>query len=1112
MLHDRCRIVCLTATFVASLQVSLLAQAAADSESFEKEIRPLLLENCAKCHGADKQQGGLRLDTRQAFMNGGDSGPAVIGGQPDESLLLEAVRHEGDLKMPPGRKLSAEQIASLERWVAAGAKWPADLTPVVDRRKDAWAAHWAFQPITDPPIPRPKDTGWCRTPVDAFVKATLEAKGLAPSPLADRYRQIRRLTYDLTGLPPTPEAATAFLEDQSPDAYEKLVDRLLASEQYGEQWARHWLDVARYADTKGYVYGREERFLVQAPAYRDWVVKAFNEDLPYDQFLLNQIAADLVVPEDRTALAAMGFLTVGRRFLGITPDIIDDRIDVLSRGTMGLTVACARCHDHKYDPIPTADYYSLYGVFQNCTERLVQINEPESRDPAYVAFEKELSTRLENLKKGMEASRTEAMKRVRERVAAYLLVQKDLSKVPQEGFDTVLGKDDLNPAFVRRFTAYLSNAANSDDRIFRPWRIFARLTDADFAAQAIIESGNINKPGLLPLNRKIAEAFATPPSSIGEVAERYGKVFTEIDRLWQEVQKPSGAAGATPPKFLEDPEAEALRQVLYSDRGPCSMPDEPIVTTEWFFDSTTVVQMWKLQGEVDRWLIQSPRSPAHAVAVVDREELQEPRIFKRGSSANRGDEVPRRFLQVVAGQDRKPFSQGSGRLELARVIVAPTNPLTARVWVNRIWMHHFGAGLVRTPSDFGIRAEAPSHPELLDWLARQLVSNGWSTKSIHRLILLSSAYQQRSDEPADAAARELTQSVDPENRLLWRMNPHRLTFEEARDTLLSVTGELDSRLGGRSSELFPVGSSNVRRSLYGLVDRQFLPSILRVFDFANPDLHTPIRSETTVPQQALFAMNHPFIADRAKALADKLTINDPEASIRSLYKSTYQREPTEVELADCRQFISTPVEEASPVVSPETLAWQYGYAEVDPTTGPSRDFVHLPHFNGTAWGGGPQWPDSKLGWARINAQGGHPGDDLKHAIVRRWTATKASNVAIGSTLVHAEAAGDGVRGWVVSSRHGVLKSAPVHNSRVEFNIDRVAVEVGDTIDFGVDYRGGLNSDQHTWVATIRELSDSAIASSWNSARDFAGPSSRQLNPWEQLAQVLLMANELMFVD
>jgi len=1081
------------------------AQSSAEVEDFETHVRPVLVERCQSCHGPDKQKGGLRIDSRKMLLEGGDSGPAIEPGKPDDSLLVRAIRRSGDLKMPPKEALPKEQAAVLERWVAGGAPWPEAKAPTAATRKEVWARHWAFQPVADPKPPA-VDSAWVRNPVDAFIKARLDAEGLAPSPEADRFTLIRRVTYDLTGLPPTAEEVSAFVADPDPDAFAKLVDRLLASKAYGEQWARHWLDVARYSDTKGYVYGREEKFLVQAAPYRDWVVKAFNDDLPYDRFLLDQIAADQANPGDPSALAAMGFLTVGRRFLGVTPDVIDDRIDVVTRGTMGLTVGCARCHDHKFDPIPTADYYSLYGVFQNCTERIAPLDATAVGDEA---FEKELKKRRDALRETRAASRAEASRRARSRVAEYLFAQLDLSSVPPEGFDVILYEKDLIPGFVRRWRAYMDRTAKVDDPIFRPWRRLAALGEAEFAAKAPDVIRDLSRPGAPPLSPRVAKAFATPPKTLREAAERYGKLFAEVDRLWQESQRSSPA-----PKTLADPDAEALRLVLYApDESPCDVPDELMATSETYYSTDAINTLWKLQGDIERWLINSPKAPPYAVAIVDRAEIRDPRIFKRGSTTNLGDEVPRQFLRVVDGPDRKAFSQGSGRLEMARAIVDPSNPFTTRVWVNRIWAHHFGAGLVRTPSDFGIRSEPPSHPELLDWLASRLVAEGWSTKAIHRLVLLSSTYRQRSDGPPDLAARDRASAKDPENRLLGRMNPHRLTFEEVRDSLLAVSGELDRRMGGRAADLF--AGPNVRRTIYGLVDRQFVPGVLRVFDFANPDLHIPTRSETTVPQQALFAMNHPFFADRAGALASRLPA-DPDAAVGALYRAIYQRDPTPDQRLAALEFVSTAGVEPVEAAPAATLAWSYGYGPVDPAKGPTGAFKALPHYDGKAWGGGPSWPDATLGWARITAEGGHPGDDLARSTFRRWTSPVRGEVAIDSTLVHDVAGGDGVRAWVVSSRHGVLKKDVVHNARVDFRVEKIAVEPGDTIDFVVDVRDGLNSDQHLWAPKIRVVSPTAEGtpepSDWDASRDFNGPPTRRLKPWEQLAQVLLMANEFLFVD
>jgi hypothetical protein len=1091
-----------------------------DVRFFETDVRPVLVEHCQKCHGPKKQESGLRLDSRQAILKGGDRGPAVVPGKPDESVLLGAVRYMGDVQMPPNGKLADKQIEALRQWVRLGLPWPESSPASVDKLAEARRRHWAFQPVAHPAPPIVRDGRWEQTPIDRFVLAKLEAAGLAPSPPADRRTFIRRVTYDLTGLPPTPEEVDAFVADSAPDARAKLIDRLLASPRYGEQWGRHWLDVARYADTKGYVYAREERFWVHASAYRDWVVQAFNRDLPYDQFLLMQIAADQAAPLDRGAGAAMGFLTLGRRFLGVTHDIIDDRIDVVMRGTMGLTVACARCHDHKYDPIPTADYYALYGVFLNSTERLIQIAEPTLRNEAYLAFEKELQLRQGKLRDATLAKRNEAAERVRQRVTEYLVAQTELSKYPEEGFDQVLAPSDLIPTFVRRWEAWLAPDAGADDSVFLPWRRFAALKVDEFAASSAAVLHELPQaPGAV--NPRVLQALAPPPESMREVAQRYGKLLSEVDREWKAACETAKLAGEPEPAALAPPESEALRQVLYGAGSPCLVPDEAIVSMESYFDSSTTTELWKLQGEVDRWLIQSPLAPAHAVALVDRDSMRPARIFRRGNPANRGPEVPRHFVSVVAGPNPNPFTQGSGRLELARSIIDPANPLTARVWVNRVWQHHFGAGLVRTASDFGLRADLPSHPELLDWLATRFVADGWSTKNLHRLILLSSTYQQRSDGPMDAAARELARQTDPENRLLSRMNIRRLAFEEFRDSLLAIAGRLDFQMGGRASDMFAGnGAAHRRRTLYGLVDRQFLPTTLRVFDFANPDLHIPLRSETTVPQQALFGLNHPFVAQQAQALvvgASHDDVGDPAEKVRRMYRAVYQRDPTPQQLDFALMFLASAAEEPVATTPAESLAWQYGYGELDETAKRLKTFQTLPYFSGSAWQGSSKYPDAALGWVQLTAQGGHPGNDLQHCSVRRWVAAHDGTFSVTSTPIHEIAAGNGIRCWIFSSRDGMLASLPLHNQRQQMNVESVVLRKGDTLDFVVDVNADLNSDQYLWSPAIRAVSgmpESAGATlrGWEAERDFFGPTPALLNRWEQLAQVLLIANELMFVD
>jgi cytochrome c553 len=1080
--------------------LALDARADEAAEFFETHIRPLLVDHCYQCHSAEaeKFKGGLRLDSREAILKGGDSGAAIVPGKPEESLLITAVRYaDRDLKMPPPkdeapRKLSDAAIANLAQWVRLGAPMPAanaeHRTPDNERRSKP---HWAFVAPRMPQVPAVKNEAWVKTDIDRFILAKLEAAGLAPAPPADPRTLIRRMTFDLTGLPPAAEdgeAAISDLKSQSSNPHagdlsalnsqiSTLLDRLLASPHYGERWARHWLDVARYSDTKGYVYAREERFFVHAWAYRDWVVKAFNDDMPFDRFLLLQIAADQLVPAGSPDLAAMGFVTGGRRFIGVSHDIIDDRIDVVTRGTMALTVQCARCHDHKYDPISTRDYYSLYGVFAACEDRLISIA-GECGDAEY----RKLADKLADT---MKKRRDETMTRLRTRVADYLTAQFELHKYPDEGFDQILEDQDIIPASVRRWRDFLHRTARGFDPIFAPWHALAKLPAEDFEKNAAALLDQLRGERGAELNATVAGAFATPPKSIAEAAQRYGEIFANAD---QQRAAPDAATAALI-AFLDDP------------RSPATVPETGIINNELFFTTAACEELWKLQGDVERWLNKTPTSPAHALVLADREPERNPRVFIRGNPARQGDEVPRQFLEVVAGPKRRPFQNGSGRLDLAQAIVRPDNPLTARVMVNRIWQHHFGTGLVRTPSDFGTRAEPPSHAELLDWLALKFIESGWSVKAMHRLIMSSAVYQQAG------SVRDASDA-----RLLSRFPAHRLDFEEVRDAMLAATGELDATVGGRASELF--AASNKRRTLYGLVDRQFLPGTFRVFDFANPDISTAQRHATTIPQQALFFLNHTFVADRARALAGRDDIasapSDDERLVR-LYRRIYQRQPTAAELDAGRRFIAGATADVPPPPpKPVGIDWRYGWGEYDTAAHRTKTFHSLPHFTGKAWQGGAQWPDGKLGWAQLTADGGHPGNDLAHACIRRWTAPRDGIVTIGGTLIHEPEEGDGIRALIVSSRHGEMKSVTAHHSRVEMSATGIAVELGDTLDFIVDIGGGLNSDQFLWSPTIA-MADAA----WNAKSEFAGPPPPErhlLAPWAQYAQALLLANEFSFVD
>jgi hypothetical protein len=711
-------------------------------EFFEKHIRPVLAENCFGCHGAKKQRGGLRLDSRELLLHGTDDGPVVVAGHPEKSKLIRAIRHQGEIKMPQDAKLPDQAIADLTAWVKMGIPWPnAPGAAPVASAGEAGKKHWAFQPVRRPEQPRVKAAGRVQSPIDAFILARLEDKGQTPANPADRRTLLRRAYFDLIGLPPSAEEVEAFVKDQAPDAFARVVDRLLASPHYGERWGRYWLDLARYADTKGYVFTDERRFPF-AYTYRDYVIQAFNEDLPFDRFIVEQLAADqltAVDPKaDRHSLAAMGFLTLGRRFLNNKHDIIDDRIDVVTRGLLGLTVACARCHDHKYDPIPSKDYYSLYGVFASSEEpkELPQIGEPD-QTPEFVAFEKELSNRREAVEKFRKENAVELSKK----------------------------------------------------------------------------------------NRKFRD------------------------------------------------------------------------------------QLRALQKKVDQFQAASKFAPPRAMVLVDTPQPFQPYVFKRGKAENHGPTVPRQFLEVLSGPDRKPFTHGSGRLELAQAIAARDNPLTARVMVNRIWMYHFGAPLVPTPSDFGIRSEPPSHPELLNYLAWYFMEHGWSVKKMHRLIMLSSTYQQASVHSSEQQSTiGGPRAVDPENRLLWKMNRRRLDFEGLRDALLCVSGNLDLKVGGRPVDITSTPYT-VRRTVYAFIDRQNLPSMFRTFDFASPDSSSPRRFLTTVPQQALFLMNNGFVVEQVKDLLRLPELSGTmtaEAKIQKLYRRIFGRNPDADEIALGVAFINQP--------------------------------------------------------------------------------------------------------------------------------------------------------------------------------------------------------------
>ncbi|MDB6123534.1 MAG: Protein of unknown function (DUF1553)/Protein of unknown function (DUF1549)/Planctomycete [Pedosphaera sp.] len=1103
-----------------AILMPMLAKAAtvandpAGIEFFEKTIRPILADNCYSCHSqqSKKIKGNFLLDTREGLLKGGDTGPAIEPHDPDKSLLIKAVRYTDDnLQMPPkNKKLSAEKIASLEAWVKMGAPDPrvGKISMPVETIREKAGKHWAFQPVSRPALPTIKNRRWTETPVDNFILSRLEGKGITPSPRADKRTLIRRASFDLTGLPPKPEEVEAFIADTSPDAFAKVVDRLLASPRYGERWGRHWLDVARYADTKGYVFEEERRYPFSY-TYRDYVIRAFNEDLPYDQFIQQQIAADLMpLGNDKRPLAALGYLTLGRRFVNNIHDIIDDRIDVVTRGMMGLTVSCARCHDHKFDPIPTKDYYSLYGVFassQEPQEEPLLGTHPDSK--VYEEYLAEHAKREKERQDFIANKEKEVATQIRRRSGDYLLAAYEKQHSPdKEQAADAAAKKKLDAGLLNRWVTSLDTWSKTTNSIFAPWFAFAALQTNDFPAKAkgLAAKFSTNKGALI--NSLVAKAFAgASPTNMADVAERYGKLLVEADQHWEKALVTTNTA----PTALADAAEEALRQVLFAADAPANLPHNEF---DRFYDIPSSQMMRALKRKVDELDATHAGAPPRAMALEDKATPYNVQVFIRGNTGNRGPEVPRQFLEVVAGKDRKPFTKGSGRLELAQAITDRNNPLTARVFVNRVWLHHFGVPLVGTTSDFGLRSDPPTNPELLDYLAARFMEDGWSIKKLHRLIMLSSTYQQSSQEnPAYAR-------IDPGNQLLWRMNRQRLEFESVRDTLLMVSGKLDCNQGGHSVDIIGQPFST-RRTVYGYIDRQNLPNLFRTFDFASPDTTNPRRFFTTVPQQALFLMNSPFVVEQAKNLVDRPEFKaapTEEQKLRLMYQLALQRDPTREEIKLAEEF--TKAQPPGVQAPPATTNWLFGFGTFDAATKQVQHFRPLPYFDGHSFQGGPTLPDKKLGWVLVSGTGGHPGDQ-KHSAIRRWIAPRDGKINITGELAHALEKGDGVRGRIVSSRKGELGEWLVHKSKEETHLEKVEVKQGESIDFVTDCRDNVENDSFAWSPTIRFVADGNTTPSqkmeWNALKDFAEatqPSHENLSAWQKYAQVLLLTNELVFVD
>ncbi|HZN36705.1 MAG TPA: DUF1549 domain-containing protein, partial [Pirellulaceae bacterium] len=647
--------------FLVLSVLSLAASAPADDAAltpaqekfFEEKVRPVLATNCQECHGAKKQESGLRLDSRAAVIEGGDSGErAAVPGEPERSLLVKAINHVGEYHMPPNRKLTGEQIAALTEWVKDGLPWPAAVTPAAEHKLSAAElvplhrqSHWAYQPVNRQPLPSVGEAAWLRMRTDAFILAKLDSAQLTPSPEADRRTLIRRLSFDLIGLPPMPEEVETFAADESPDAYERLTDRLLASPRYGERWGRHWLDVVRYADTKGYAFAQERRF-PYAYTYRDYVIRALNRDLPYDQFLIEQLAADRLPSDDMTTLAALGFLTTGRKFNNRNDDI-DDQIDAVARGMLGITVACARCHDHKYDAIPTEDYYSLYGVFASCSEpgELPLIAPPE-QSAEYQKFEEELGKIRGEFDKFVTEAHVAFLDQARHQAADYLArvaageSQSLLAKLPFLSLDP----KDLRPRMIDRWRRYLEEHAKPDHTALGLWHDLLKVSTENFAASSkpVLARWQSLAAGTAAgqCNPVIQQAFAADvPATKVDVARVYGRLLTDAYAQWQAAGGNAEALGKL------QAEQRQLAEILLGKGAPTDIERGEV---RQYLNRADRNKYQELQKKVESFQATSPLAPPRAMVVADKPQPEEPRVLIRGQPARPGNLVPRQFLLVLS--------------------------------------------------------------------------------------------------------------------------------------------------------------------------------------------------------------------------------------------------------------------------------------------------------------------------------------------------------------------------------------------------------------------------------------------------------------------------------
>ncbi|MDB6075520.1 MAG: Planctomycete cytochrome [Verrucomicrobiaceae bacterium] len=869
-------------------------------EFFEKQVRPLLVSRCYECHStAKKVKGGLALDTREATLKGGEAGVVLVPGSPEKSKLIEAVRYQNqDLQMPPKSVMPAAEIKVLEEWVKMGAPDPreekagavaAKTGRVIDINEGR--KYWSYAPVSSPEVPKAPAGAHIKNPIDAFVQSKLAEKGLAPAEPADKASLIRRATFDLIGLPPTPSDVEAFVKDTAPDAFDRVIERLLATEQYGERWARHWLDVSRYADSNGM---DENVALGNAWRYRDYVTNAFNDNKPYDRFVIEQIAGDLLPNNEVTtreeALTATGFLSMGAKVLAepdmrkLEMDVIDEQIDVMGKAFLASTLGCARCHDHKFDPVLQSDYYALAAIFRS-TKSLgddrfgalkfwyehslatpAQLEAKKAHEKAVTDKRKEVTAFIAKTRLGMKTE-------LQSHAADYLAAAAELNMDPDfSEVEKVAARYGLRPRYLLTCRQYL--ARHTEHSFFNRWR-------------------------------KLAAA-----SKPKEVHSHYAKLFADAATALK-------TAKLSSPKATE-PEEPALKEAhaaLNDIAGFLAVPDKEADA----FEPSVAEKIEAMNNDLMAMEDKTPDPPA-IMGVADGAISKTLPIHVRGSYLTLGKEIERGFPEVMRASLTKPVlpAKQSGRLELARWLANSENPLTARVMVNRLWRWHFGQGIVASTDNFGMLGDKPSNPALLDWLARKFMENGWSIKDMHRLIMKSATYQQSSAVHYSMAdGHSDPRLVDPENRLCWRANIQRLEAEEVRDALLSVSGWLSPQVGGKTIPLRNkefvfnhtskdhTSYESPRRAIYLPVIRNHLYDMLEQFDFPDPTMPTGSRNSTVIAPQALIMMNSPVAMESSERLAKKLgSVGDDRQRLKQVYQLLYGRAAQEHEIDHSIAFLN----------------------------------------------------------------------------------------------------------------------------------------------------------------------------------------------------------------